>query len=35
MKLPGIRLAAVLWADAFLLFLIVYVPVLSKPRLGE
>jgi len=33
--LPGIRLAAVLWAGAFLLFVIVYGPILSKPRLGE
>jgi uncharacterized protein involved in response to NO len=33
--LPGLRLAAALWAGAFLLFLVVYGPILSRPRLGS
>jgi uncharacterized protein involved in response to NO len=32
---PGLRFTATLWAGAFLLFLIVYGPILSKPRRGD
>ena len=33
--LTGLRIAAALWAGAFILFLIVYGPILTKPRVGE
>lgn len=33
--LPGLHLSACLWIVAFLLFLIVYGPILTKPRMGE
>jgi uncharacterized protein involved in response to NO len=32
--LPGLRLSAAMWILAFLLFLIVYLPILTRPRAG-
>ena len=33
--MPGMELAALAWAGAFLLFLAVYGPILFRPRIGE
>jgi len=33
--MPGMELAALAWAGAFLLFLVVYGPILFRPRIGE
>ena len=33
--MPGMELAALAWAGAFLLFLAVYGPILFRPRVGE
>lgn len=33
--LPGLYLSAALWVGAFLLFLVVYGPILSKPRVAD
>jgi uncharacterized protein involved in response to NO len=33
--MPAIRASALAWGAALLLFLIAYVPVLFRPRLGE